>query len=224
MTKEGKVQSSHSGLFISFEGGEGVGKSTQARLLATWLKGLGYHVRLAHEPGGTKIGEQIRGITHNPTNTMMDDRAEALLFAASRAQTVTETYKRYLQKGYIVIADRYIDSSLVYQGIARQLGYEFIKTINEFAINGLWPDITFLLDMDYRLGQKRRHDTDKIDRMDMEKKAFYETVHQGYRDLAARENGRIKLIDGDQPIKDIQSMIREQVSSWLKKHPISGAK
>lgn len=205
------------GIFISFEGGEGVGKTTQIELLVKALEKQGYKVKHFREPGGTKIGEAIRSITHNPTNAMLDNRAEALLFAASRAQIVTELYKPYLADNYIVIADRYVDSSYVYQGIARGLGYGEIKTINEFAINGLMPDLTVLLDLPYEVGQRRRYATDKIDRMDMQTQEFYQKVDEGYRFLAEQFKGRIVCLDADRPIEtvhhEICTLVQNQINA-----------
>jgi dTMP kinase len=203
------------GLFISFEGGEGVGKTTQLQLLADTLKKQGYPVRVFREPGGIKISEAIRAITHDPTNTMMDYRAEALLLAASRAQLVTEAYKPLLAKNYIVIADRYVDSSYAYQGYGRGIGYQEIKLLNDFAINGLLPDVTFLLDLDYNEGQRRRHNTLKVDRMDMQKKQFYKTVHEAYHEIAKKHRNRIITIDADRDIQSIHKTIWDLVEERL---------
>ncbi len=205
------------GIFISFEGGEGVGKSTQIRLLANALDGLGYRVRAVREPGGTKIGEAIRKITHDPTNTMMDYRAEALLLAAGRAQVVAEVYRPLLDKKQVVLADRYVDSSFVYQGVGRGLGIAEVKKINDFAINDLYPDITFLLDLEYTEGQKRRHSTDKVDRMDMQKKSFYHAVHLGYHQIAQQFKSRIVIIDASQDIQAIHGQIYQKVMDYIKK-------
>lgn len=206
------------GLFISFEGGEGVGKSTQIKLLAASLEREGYTVRAVREPGGTKIGEAIRKITHDTTNTMMADRAEALLFAACRAQVVSEVYRPLIKKKTVVLADRYVDSSYVYQGIARGIGYENIKKINDFAIDDLLPDITFLLDLDYEEGQKRRHSTDKVDRMDLQKKSFYKAVHFGYHEVAQKHKKRIVIINASQDIQSIHKIIHEKTMSYIEKH------
>lgn len=212
-----KTQGLKQGFFISFEGGEGVGKSTQIKLLTNALEKEGYKVRAVREPGGTKIGEAVRKITHDPANTMMDDRAEALLFAAGRAQIVAEVYRPLLDKGYVVIADRYVDSSYVYQGIARGLGYQAIKKINDFAINNLYPDITFLLDLDHVEGQKRRHSTTKVDRLDLEKKSFYQKVHLGYHEMAQKYKKRIVLIDASQDIQTIQHQICQAALKKLRR-------
>lgn len=206
------------GIFISFEGGEGVGKSKQVRLLADTLERLELPVRTFREPGGTKIGEAIRFITHDPTNTMLDDRAEALLFAACRAQLVAEVYLPLLEKKSIVVADRYVDSSYVYQGIARGLGYEEIKKINEFAINGLLPDLTFLLDLDYREGQKRRHNTVKVDRMDMQKAEFYGKVHKAYHAMAKEHPKRIIVIDASRDVLTMHNEIVDHIIAYINKH------
>lgn len=195
------------GLFISLEGGEGVGKSTQVALLVQRLLEEGYLVKSFREPGGTKIGEQIRSVTHNPSNTDISNTAEALLFAASRAQTVDEVYLPHLEKGFIVIADRYVDSSYVYQGIARGLGYEKIKSLNDFATSELMPDRTFLLSLDHKAGHKRRKATDKIDRMDLQEEEFYQKVDDGYREIAKKFPERIVTLDAGNPIDIVQEKI-----------------
>lgn len=218
MSGRSKTNDLKRGLFISFEGGEGVGKSTQVRLLADSLERLHLRTRTFREPGGTKIGEAIRFITHDPTNTMMDDRAEALLFAACRAQLVGEVYRPLLEKKYVVIADRYVDSSYVYQGIARDLGYDAVKAINDFATGGLLPDLTFLLDLDYKEGQKRRHNTIKVDRMDMQQSSFYETVYQAYHRMAKEHKRRIVVIDASLDIYTIHDIILRKTVDYLNKN------
>ncbi len=208
------------GLFISFEGGEGVGKTTQVNLLYDRLVKAGYISRVFREPGGTKISEQVRLITHDLTNTMLDDRAEALLFAASRAQLVAEVYQPLIAKGGIVIADRYVDSSYVYQGIARGLGYLEIKKINEFATGGLMPDITFLFDLDYQLGSKRRQGSTKIDRIDMEKESFHKAVYEGYHQIAKDHVKRITVVDASRTILEIHQEIWDTVNKLIERQAI----
>ena len=149
---------------------------------------------------------------------MMADRAEALLFAACRAQVVAEVYRPLLKKKTVVLADRYVDSSYVYQGIARGIGYENIKKINDFAIDELLPDITFLLDLDYEEGQKRRHSTDKVDRMDLQKNSFYKSVHLGYHEVAQKHKKRIVIIDASQDIQAIHKVIYEKTKSYIDKN------
>lgn len=204
------------GLFISFEGGEGAGKSTQVQLLVQRLRGLKIPVSNFREPGGNKIGEEIRTITHNPAHKNMDYRTEALLIAAGRAQLVTDSYKPRLQRHEIVIADRYVDSSYVYQGYGRDLGYEQVKAINEFAIGGLLPDITFLLDIDYTVGQERRHGTEKVDRLDLQPTEFYETVHRAYRIIANNNPDRFVVIDASKSIPEVQEEIWGHVSRLIE--------
>lgn len=206
------------GLFISFEGGEGGGKSTQLKLLVRDLEREGFLVRGVREPGGTKIGEAIRKITHDPTNTMLDLRAEALLFAASRAQIVAEIYRPLLEKKWIVVADRYVDSSYVYQGIARKLGFEEIKLINDVATGELMPDITFLLDIPHEVGHDRRLKTTKLDRMDLLEKSFYEAVRRGYHEIAKKYRDRIVVVDAAQDIETIHQVIYRQVIAHINQY------
>jgi dTMP kinase len=204
------------GLFISFEGGEGAGKSTQVKLLADRIAHLDIPVRTFREPGGNKIGEEIRLITHNPKHSDMDYRTEALLLAAGRAQLVTDSYKPALKRHEVIIADRYVDSSYAYQGYARDLGYEQIKEINEFAINGLLPDATFLLDIDYTAGQERRHGTTKIDRLDLQDNTFYETVHRAYRIIAKNNPERFTVIDATKSIMQVHEEVWQRVQKLIE--------
>lgn len=204
------------GLFISFEGGEGAGKSTQVRLLARYLDKQGYKVKVAREPGGTKIGEAIRAVTHNPAHTLLSDRAEALLLAAGRAQIVDEIYRPFLAKGYVVIADRYVDSSYAYQGFGRGLGFEPIKMVNDFATGRLMPEITFWLKIDRKTGHKRRQSTDKIDRLDMQKASFYKAVDIGYQVIANQYKKRIITIDANQKPALLQQKIIRALNPYLK--------
>lgn len=194
------------GLFISFEGGEGAGKSTIIKLVANRLSHGGYKVKTVREPGGSKISESIREITHNTAYKNLDYRAEALLFAAARAQLVREVYSPFLAKKYIVLADRYIDSSYAYQGYGRGLGFEPVRAINDFAIEGLLPKLTIILDISHEAGHKRRHGTAKVDRLDLETKEFYQKVHHGYHELEKMFKDRIHLLDASQ---DIRVVLRE---------------
>lgn len=180
------------------------------------IEQLGMTVSHFREPGGTRIGEAIRAITHDPANTMLDYRAEALLLAACRAQLVSDVYKPLLAEKQVVIADRYVDSSYVYQGIARGLGYEAIKELNDFVIDGLLPDITFLLDLDYREGQKRRLTTTKLDRFDTEQTEFHRTVQLAYLDLAKKFPARIIIIDASQSIQAMQQLILKHVLDYIE--------
>lgn len=205
------------GLFISFEGGEGSGKSTQIKQLARTLIKEGYSVRCVREPGGSKISEAIRKIILDPANTAMTERAEALLFAAGRAQLIEEVYQPLLTKGTIILADRYVDSSYVYQGVARGLGLRAIELINDFAIAGLLPDLTFLLDLPYQKGHARRHATSKIDRLDREKKSFHKAVERGYHEIAKKFRPRIVTIDASRGIEPIHQEIYKRTKKLIKK-------
>ncbi len=169
------------GFFISFEGGEGAGKSVQAELLVNKLRSEGYTVVVTREPGGTRIGEHIRSITHDPENVDLTPIAEAYLMAGSRAQHVREIIIPSLEAGKIVVCDRYIDSSLAYQGYGRNLGVEKISALNDLAINGTLPDMTILLNISVDMGLARREHAAKAnDRLDLQQKDFYQRVTQGY--------------------------------------------
>lgn len=195
------------GYFISFEGGEGCGKSTQAALLEQRFIKSGTPTILVREPGSTLISEAIRQITHNPQNAGICNEAEALLFASARAQGVREIYLPALNAGKLLIADRFVDSSYVYQGYGRKLGFEAVKMINDFATNGLLPNLTFWLDLDQNISHQRRLNSQKIDRMDLQSKDFYELVNHGYRQLAELYPDRIVRIDASGSVEAIHELI-----------------
>ena len=174
------------GLFISFEGGDGSGKSTQFRLFAEYLRNRGFDVVTTREPGGTRISEKIRGILLDPECTEMGSLTEALLFAASRAQHVDELIRPSVEAGKIVLCDRFVDSSIVYQGFGRGLG-EQVASINSYAVRGLYPDVTFLLDVSPELGRRRNGKTGKNDRLENQSMEYHSMVAEGYRKLAAAE-------------------------------------
>lgn len=206
------------GLFITFEGSEGCGKSTQLRRLAAALEGAGRKVVLAREPGGTAVGDQIRHtLQYSAHSRNMVPEAELLLFAASRAQLVREIILPAIGDGKIVLCDRFHDSTTVYQGVARKLDPADVLLINGFAVNGCIPDITFLLDMDSTeaLGRllRRPRPLDTPDRMEQEPLAFYEAVRQGYLELAEREPGRLVLLDATQPEDALASTILSTLES-----------
>lgn len=192
------------GLFISIEGPDGAGKTTQARLLKSRLENCGMEVILTREPGGTPIGEEVRNLLLNPDFFEMTVACEVLLYTAARAQLVSEFIRPSLQKGIIVISDRYMDSNLVYQGFAGGENRDVIKTINMWATGRLIPDITFLLDLEAEKGLKRlpkkengaKWQGDRIEQRDLE---FHQKVRQGFLQLASDEAGRfivIKAVDG----------------------------
>lgn len=182
-------------MFVSFEGCEGVGKSTQLKLLKDYLESTGQTAIYVREPGSTEISEQIRKVILNPQNTEMTDMTEALLYAASRAQLVREVIKPALEKGQLVVCDRYVDSSIAYQGYARGLGADTIKQINAPAMDGCIPDVTIFLDL--RPSQSWRTFKIQDDRMELESAAFHDKVYEGYIDEIATSNGRFVRIKPD---------------------------
>jgi dTMP kinase len=203
-------------MFITLEGPEGSGKSTQLRLLAEFLRERGYVVTVTREPGGTCIGDQIRATLHDTANTAMSPVAEVLLYSASRAQLVAEVIRPALARGEIVLCDRYADSSLAYQGYGRSLDREMLGALTAIATGGLTPDLTLLLDIDVARGLARRRDKgEEMNRLDLEEVTFHERVRAGYRTLAAGEPSRWVIIDADRPVNQVQLAIREAVSARL---------
>ncbi len=204
-----------SGWFISFEGSEGCGKSTQIRLLAQQLEKNGLSPVVVREPGGTAIGESIRHLLkHDPHAHQMFPETELLLFAASRAQLVREVILPALQEGKVVLCDRYLDSTTVYQGVARQLASDPVQAVNEFAIGNLLPDATLVLDIDAEEGMRRAsaRSNGKPDRMESESIDFYQRVRQGYLVLAQSLPQRFLVIDGQQGIETISEQIWHELS------------
>lgn len=203
--------------FITFEGVEGSGKSTQVGLLASHLKEEGSDIVVTREPGGTRIGEYIRNITHNRENVDLTAVAEAYLMSAARAQLVREIIRPALMDKKIVIVDRFIDSSLVYQGYGRELGQDSIWQLNELGLDGVIPDLTILLDVSVEVGFSRRNGTEKIDRLDLQQKDFYDRVYKGYRKLAQDYKDRYFVIDGSMSIEEVANIIWEKVKVVLNK-------
>jgi dTMP kinase len=201
--------------FITFEGSEGSGKSTQADRLAAHLQRCGVPCILTREPGGTPIGETIRELLQfAPHNSTMKAETELLLFEASRSQLVREIIRPALERGMCVIADRFFDSTTVYQGAARKLDRTMIDRLNAFAVGDCVPDITLVLDVDAATAESRmQHAPRKPDRMEQQPAEFYERVRQGYCELAAREPNRIVLINGSRGPDDIENEIWETLSS-----------
>ncbi|MBM7614737.1 dTMP kinase [Alkaliphilus hydrothermalis] len=195
------------GLFISIEGMDGAGKTTQVDLMKTFLEKKGYQVLVTREPGGTVIGEKIRKVTLDPAHQEMSYITEALLYSASRAQLVNQVIKPALERGEIVICDRFVDSSLVYQGKARGLGYKAVKEINDFATQGLEPCLTIMFNIAPEVSLKRINARGKEDRLEQEKLAFHQQVHAAYQDLVKLYPQRIKEIDAGRPIEVIQQEI-----------------
>jgi len=203
-------------VFITLEGPDGSGKTTQARLLAEWLREQGHEVVLTREPGGTDIGDQIRAVLHDPRNTTMDARTEILLYSASRAQHVAQRIRPALAAGKIVISDRYADSTLAYQGYGRGLDLEALRTITGFATGGLTPDLTLCLDIAPREGlQRRRLGGGEWNRLDREALEFHQRVRAGYLELAELEPERWVVIDGARSVEEVQAEIRALVKARL---------
>ena len=202
-------------LFISMEGPDGSGKSTQAALLCDYLKELGYEVLVTREPGGTRISEQIRDVILDCDNVKMSDMTELLLYTAARAQLVDEQIRPALQQGKVVICDRFIDSSAVYQGMARGMGTEFVYEMNRHALQGLMPDLTLFLDLSAEEGIRRKNDQKELDRMEMQNLEFHNKVAEGYRTLAATYPDRIRQFDATLPVKELSQQLIQCVSTYL---------
>ena len=183
------------GKFITFEGPEGVGKSRQIKLLEEYLKQNGINYYLSREPGGTPVSEQIRSVILDGKNVSMSDECEALLYAAARVQLLKEVIKPRLDNGEIVFCDRYIDSSLAYQGYARGLGVEFVEKINDFAMKNFMPDYTIFLKLPPEQAFLRKGGVDKNDRLELSGMEFHQKVYNGYLDLASRYKDRFIVID-----------------------------
>lgn len=203
------------GLFITFEGGDGSGKTTQINLLRDYIAGKGREVITVREPGGVPVSEKIREIILDRNNTEIHNITEMLLYAASRAQLVSQVILPALNDGKCVICDRFVDSSYVYQGFARELGIEVVKTVNDIATQKLVPDITFFIDLDPVIALKRRLDLSKPDRLEMEDIAFHRKVYQGYMKIAGMYPGRIKRINGSGSVEDTFSQVRKYIDELL---------
>ena len=208
------------GLFITFEGSEGCGKSTQVKRLAARLERAGMSVLVTREPGGTPIGEKIRDLLQfAPESFAMTPETEVLLFEASRAQLVRETIEPALEQGTAVISDRFFDSTTVYQGVARRLSADTVATVNAFAVGGTRPDVTFILDIDVETARarmlRRVRPVAVKDRMEEEPVEFYERVCEGYRELARSEPNRFVIIDGAQLPDAIEDQIWQALQSKI---------
>lgn len=209
-------------LFITFEGPDGSGKSTQISLLADHLQGLGFNVLQTREPGGTAIGSQIRHVLHDVKNTEMDSRAEVLLYSASRAQLVQQVILPHLAAGGAVICDRYADSTYAYQGYGRQLDFDTLQRITRFATRELTPDITIYLDLDVTEGIRRKQRANsagegELNRMDQLALEFYRRVRAGYLQMAQAEPERWLVIDASGTVTDVQRQIRDRLAQVLQK-------
>lgn len=204
------------GIFITFEGGEGSGKTTIIKRLTEELTQKGYSVVCTREPGGSKIAEGIRNIILDKENTEMDYMTEALLYAASRAQHLSEKVKPALKEGKVVLCDRYLDSSLAYQGYARGLGIDRVYDINLYATEGLLPNLTLFVDIAPSVGLDRiKQNHREEDRLDKEKIDFHERVHSGYLEVARRFPERIKVVDGEQSVEEVYADVQKIIFDYL---------
>lgn len=204
-----------SGLFISFEGIDGVGKSTQADLLEKYLVGLGKTVVRTLEPGGTEVGVEIRKILLHHRGELAP-RAEAALFAADRAHHVASKIRPALARGEIVITDRYFDSSVAYQGAGRELSMDEVRNLSLWAVGGLLPDLTILLDLPAEVARSRRNKTGtEPDRLESEKIEFFERARQAYLKLASDEPDRFLVVDASAEVEQMQEIIRARVSGLI---------
>lgn len=205
------------GIFITFEGPDGSGKTTVSTAVYQRLKNEGYDVIYTREPGGIDIAEQIRSVILDPKNTAMDSRTEALLYAASRRQHLVEKIIPALRENKIVICDRFVDSSLVYQGIARQIGVEEVYRINQFAISDYMPEMTVYLDISAEKGLARLQNRELKDRLDQEELSFHKMVEEGYHSIIARFPERFRLVDAsqekEQVIEDAYQIVKQQILS-----------
>jgi len=193
------------GLFISFEGTEGSGKTSIIKEVEKHFLNKGLQVLTTREPGGIRISEKIRDILLDKDHLEMDARTEALLFAASRRQHLVEKIRPALNHGKLILCDRFVDSSLVYQGIARKLGIDEVMQINQFAIENTFPELTIFVDVRPEVGLKRVFDTlnREVNRLDLEKLEFHKMIYQGYMDLISKYPDRIRRIDGERSIDDV---------------------
>jgi dTMP kinase len=206
------------GLFISFEGSEGCGKSTQIERLAARFRDSGRDVVTLREPGGCPLGEKIRDLLKfDPAGAGMTAEAELLLFAASRAQLVREVIRPALQRGAVVLCDRFLDSTTVYQGVARAIAPASVALVNSFATGGTLPEVTLLLDLDAAEGRRRAASRKgPADRMEQEREEFYEAVRRGYLELAASEPSRIAVIDASGDVEAVGTAIAAALTERLK--------
>ncbi len=204
-------------MFITLEGPEGSGKTSQIPALTEYLRQLGHDVLTTREPGGTPISDQIRGVLINMENTALTPRTEILLFLAARAQLVDQLIKPALSGGKIVLCDRYGDSTLAYQGYGHQTDLEVLRHLLAFATGGLKPDLTILLDLDVETGLMRKKKVDEWNRLDAYEVAFHQRVRQGYHQLIKEEPQRWAVIDASQPKEIVQQAMRRVILERLEK-------
>ncbi|MDP8258767.1 MAG: dTMP kinase [Candidatus Aadella gelida] len=216
------AQKINKGIFITFEGPEGCGKSTQSRRLADELASSGYEVRYTREPGDTVLGESIRDIILGKDEEWLDEKAELLLFEADRAQHVAEVIRPALQKKQIVICDRYNTATFAYQGYGLGIDMDQIKRIDEVATGGLVPDLVILMDLDVKAGLERAGNRGLADRMEKRDLEFHEKVRKGYLDMAEADSNRIKVIKVDKGIDETYTIVKDVVDVAIREHKGTG--
>jgi dTMP kinase len=206
------------GLFITLEGGEGAGKTSAVPLLTARLEEQGYQVLATREPGGIEIAEAIRAVILDPANTSMDGRTEALLYAAARRQHLVEKVWPALKKGMIVLCDRFVDSSLAYQGYTRGLGMEEVMEINRFAVETTMPDLTLFFDISPEAGLARISENKgrEQNRLDLEALSFHESVYEGYRILREQYKDRYVTLDASKPLADVAENAVQAIMAFLQ--------
>jgi dTMP kinase len=207
------------GLFVSLEGGDGAGKSTQARLLGDWLTGLGREVVITREPGGTELGRLLRDAVLHGDH--VDPRTEALLYATDRAHHVASLVRPALERGAVVVTDRYLDSSVAYQGSGRDLGADEVERLSLWATGGLLPDVTVLLDLDPVVGKARL--TSEPDRLERAGDEFHRRTRDAFLARAAADPGRWLVLDATRPVDELAAAIRERVTQAIGTHAADGA-
>lgn len=203
------------GLFITTEGTDGSGKTTQIKLMESYLKDKGFEVVVTREPGGTIIGEKIRSIILDKENKDMSYITEMMLYASARAQLVFELIKPSLKEGKVVICDRFIDSSIVYQGYGRNIDIELIERVNNIALDGIMPHLTLFFDIDPEVALKRRIQSTGVDRIEQEAMEFHKKVYDGYRTLAQLHSDRIKTIESNRSVDEIFLDVKEHLDKLL---------
>lgn len=205
------------GTFITVEGPDGAGKTTQLQLLAERLTAEGYDIVMTREPGGTRIGNEIRSLILNPAFSEMDEMTEILLYAASRAQHVNELIRPALAAGKIVLCDRFIDASIAYQGYGLGYSIEQVRTINHQATNGLEPDRTYLFDLTVTDSKQRMMERGALDRIEQRDDLFRQRVYEGFMVLAEQEPKRIQLVNANQSIEVLQNNLCQDLLTYLEK-------
>jgi dTMP kinase len=204
-------------MFITLEGPDGSGKTSHMKPLAEWLEGRGYRVHTAREPGGTAISEQIRNVIHDLKNTEMHAHTETLLYQAARAQVVEQVFRPKLAEGWIVLCDRYADSTLAYQGYGHQQNLDEVRALVRYATGGLVPDLTLLLDVDAETGLSRRQKSGgEWNRLDAYQLDFHRRVREGYLELAKQEPGRWVVVDAGQQWEAVHEALREAILKRIK--------